>query len=584
MSLLLRLIQKLPAQRRFEGSMLLATVLLGVFAELISLGSVIPFVTAITDIETLKAKLEPYVELTAYTDMTLIILVTAIFFVVVFVSGIVRLYLLKSLYLFSGTIGTDLGRLVFSSVIHAPYSKHIARNSSEVLGGVQKVQAVTSSLIIPTINGLAGLAISIAIISALLWVNPLLAMSGAVIFVSLYLIIASLAKAHLRKVSRTLASAISLRTKTVQEGLGAIREIKLDGLENRCVADFSLHDSAIRDAGVKYQLINGSPRILIEVLGIGLLAILSCLMILGSGEDNIFTLLPTLAAFAVGAQRLIPLLQQVYSGWAAYSTQYNSLQDVLDLVEEDNAGVTRKPVKIEVGSNLIELDGVSFSYVDGGAQVEALHQITMKIRPGEKLGIVGPSGSGKSTFLDIILGLLEPTSGRIKFGHIKKSVAMNGSLKGPELVVAHVPQEIYLTDDTILNNITLGAKDVDYVLLERVIDQCCLRELIEKSRDGVQSIVGERGKALSGGQRQRIGLARALYKKPSLLVLDEATSALDTLTERKIMRNLYDDQNLTMIAVAHKFETLNKCDRLVELVNGQVSGHFSYESYLAVIR
>jgi ATP-binding cassette subfamily B protein len=287
------------------------------------------------------------------------------------------------------------------------------------------------------------------------------------------------------------------------------------------------------------------------------------------------TLLPTVGAFALGAQKLMPLLQQVYAGWSAAINSQPSVDDVLDLLEFEPLPSSSADIPFR---SAIRLERVDFAYDGGDAPTTVLHGIDLVIRRGEKIGIVGSTGSGKSTLVDIVMGLLPPSVGVLRVDDVAV-VAANADAW--QRHIAHVPQSIYLSDASIAENIAFGCApaEIDSERLEAVARIACIHEHVAALPQGYATVVGERGVRLSGGQRQRIGIARALYKQVDVLVLDEATSALDDQTEREVMRGIFAAAaDTTVIMIAHRLTTLRDCDRILHLGSGRILRETGYDA------
>jgi len=301
--------------------------------------------------------------------------------------------------------------------------------------------------------------------------------------------------------------------------------------------------------------------------------------VLVSGSGGIAAALPVLGALALGAQRLLPLLQQVYSGWTISMGNRQALFDVLGLLDEPLAVAPdlAQPLAM-TPPQLIEFAGVGFRYTEETSWV--LRDFSLSVPMGTRVGIVGKTGSGKSTVMDLLMGLIEPTEGEIK---IDGRCLDEGSRRAWQRQIAHVPQAIYLSDASIAENIAFGA-DRDAIEMERVREaarRAELHDFIESLPEGYGTIVGERGVRLSGGQRQRIGIARALYKQASVIVFDEATSALDNQTEAAVMRSIFGlREDLTVFIIAHRLSTVEGCDLVVSLSNGRIDRVGTYDEVI----
>ena len=281
--------------------------------------------------------------------------------------------------------------------------------------------------------------------------------------------------------------------------------------------------------------------------------------------------LPVLGAFALGAQRLLPAMQQTYSGWSSLKGYSTDLEGVLEMLQQPLPTVLEVNKKLVLNSEICFFD-VCFSYGQGSKGV--LNDLSLKIERGQRVGFIGSTGSGKSTTVDLLMGLLYPIKGQIFVDGLDlHDPAHPERLLAWRSAIAHVPQTIYLADSSIAENIAFGVsrQQIDFDRLQLAAKQAQIASFIEASPDGYNSFVGERGIRLSGGQRQRLGIARALYKQAQVLILDEATSALDNDTEQAVMDAINQlDRNLTVVMIAHRLSTVAKCDRVIRLDHGRV--------------
>ena len=353
--------------------------------------------------------------------------------------------------------------------------------------------------------------------------------------------------------------------KALQEGLGGIRDVLLDGTQPAYCQIYQRADAPLRRAQASITFISQSPRFVMESIGMVLFAALALGMTQGS--MGVLTALPTLGALALGAQRLLPALQQGYAAWSSIIGYQSSTQEVLELLDQ--------PLPHEASQSLpahlpfkksIQFDSVKFRYTTESPWV--LDDLSFNISKGTRVGFVGKTGSGKSTCLDLLMGLLLPLSGRIT---VDGNVLDQRNLRSWQRNIAHVPQAIYLADTTLAENIAFGVtpEKIDMKRVREAARQAHIADFIESSPQGYQALVGERGIRLSGGQRQRIGIARALYKQAAVLVFDEATSALDHETEKAVMEAIEGlSADLTILIVAHRLTTLKKCTQIIDLNHG----------------
>ena len=288
-------------------------------------------------------------------------------------------------------------------------------------------------------------------------------------------------------------------------------------------------------------------------------------------RDSSIGIIPLLGALAVASQRLLPALQQIYRGWTLLKGNSAAIQGVLEMLNLPMVPrVSTQP--LQLNQSIVFAD-VCFKYNNNASEI--LNDINFEIKVGERVGIIGVTGSGKSTIVDILMGLLVPTSGSV----LIDGLDLNDP-RHPERVeswrssIAHVPQSIFLSDSSIAENIAFGVPtdEIDWSRLRRAAYQAKLTDLIDLKPEEFNSFVGERGVRLSGGQRQRIGIARALYKNAQVLVLDEATSALDSFTESEVMDALQGlGGEITIIMIAHRITTLERCDQVLRVGDGFVN-------------
>jgi len=392
-------------------------------------------------------------------------------------------------------------------------------------------------------------------------------------FGSIYVVVVLVACSRLVRHSECINQEQNQVLKALQEGLGGIRDVLIDGSQATYCNIYRKADLPLRRASANIAIISGSPRFGIEALGMMLIAVLA--YSLAGSSANITNAIPVLGALALGAQRLLPVLQQAYSSWISMRGGQASLDEVLNLLDQPlpfHADETSAPIPF---NHNITLNKLAFKYTESTPWV-LKPNLNFSIAKGSRVGFIGATGSGKSTLLDIIMGLLEPTEGSLAIDDISISGMNNRSWQAH---ISHVPQAIFLADTSIAENIAFGVPvgEIDYARVRQAAQKAQIDQTIESWSKQYDTLVGEQGVRLSGGQRQRIGIARALYKKSDVIVFDEATSALDNDTERAVMEaieNLGDE--LTVIIVAHRLTTLKNCTQIVELEDGKILRIGSY--------
>ena len=554
-----------PARRR-QFLAVLALMLLASLVELATIGSVVPLLTILAGQEGVRPLpglmgLAPLAGLAGRLDLA-----AAAFISMLLLAATLRLALTWSTQQFTLRFGHDLAVAIHERILSQPYSFHTQQNSSEVLAVADKVQVLVSDVFLQLMYSATAAITALFIVAALVSVDPATALGLAAMFSLFYLLVTTLAASRMARNSAQSAQAYGRRTKIVQESVGAIRDVIIDGTQAAFVDAFARANWRLARARASTGFVAAAPRYVIEAVGMTLIALLA--LWLSSREGSFGAAVPILGAVAVGSMRLLPYLQQVHHGWTILSGNRAVAGDVLrwlDLPVE--AGPGPAPAAVPALRRSIVLEGVSFRYA--GRRRPAVERLSLDIPFGSKLALVGRTGSGKSTTADILMGLLEPSSGRILIDGTE--------LAGPARIawrhnIAHVPQAIFLADSTIAENIAFGvpAAAADPDRLRRAVEQAQLDEVIAALPDGLDTLIGERGIRLSGGQRQRVGIARALYKDAAILVLDEATSALDEATEAAVMQALTAPSDRTVILIAHRSSTLRWCDRLIELDQGRL--------------
>ena len=575
--LLGRLWRHISPRRRGQFGLLLVLMVLASCAEIFSIGTTLPFLGIFVAPERVfeHAAVQPIIQALGLTaPKQLLLPLTITFGVAALIAGTMRLLLLWANTRLSFAIGADLSINIYRRTLYQPYLVHCARNSSEVISGISsKANGVIQSIILPALMLISSSVILIAVLVAILAVEPVMALMTFSGFGLLYVLIMRLTRKRLLIDSQCMARESVEVIKSLQEGLGGIRDVLIDGSQATYCQIYRQADLRLRRAQGRSVFISNSPRYGVEALGMLCITVLA--YTLSQQADGIIKVIPVLGALALGAQRLLPALQQVYGSWVNIQSGQAALQDTLNLLDQPLPDYADQPSSKPLPfKQSISLNQLGFRYDPQAPYV--LKQVNLTIAKGGCVGFIGVTGSGKSTLLDIVMGLLEPTEGTLAVDGQTVTVF---NCRAWQAHIAHVPQTVFLADSTIEENIAFGVSmdKIDHERVKRAAQQAQLADSIESWPKQYQTFVGERGIRLSGGQRQRIGIARALYKQADIIIFDEATSALDSETELAVMQAIEGlSKDLTLLIIAHRLSTLKNCMQIVELGDGQIKKISTY--------
>jgi len=573
-----RLWRHISLNRRKQFIWLLALMMLASVLETVGIGLLLPFLSILLDPEQIfyNSLAQPFINFLGFTKPEqLLAPFTFVFALTLLVAGLMRVILFWSQIRISHGVGADLSISIYRKTLYQPYSVHISRNSSEVITTIsQKSSHAVSNIVFPIFTIINSIFMSCLILTLLFLINFELTV---VLFASLggvYLLVMKTANKYLIINGRRANVEQTRVIKMLREGLGGIRDIVIDGTQEVYCTQYKSADVPLRRAHANTQIIGGTPRFIVE--SVSVTAIVLFAFVLSGGEDGLQNVIPALGTLILGAQKILPLLQQFYYSFTNIVSGQPSLEETLSFLEQkvpNYISKNRSAEQMSFKSN-IEIRSVGFGYSENKPAI--LNDISLVIPKGIKIGFIGTTGSGKSTLLDIIMGLLSSTQGGLLIDKILVTTE-NDFLWRKH--ISHVPQAIFLSDTTIKENIAFGVliEEIDMARVRDAASKAQISQTIESWDGGYNAKVGERGVRLSGGQRQRIGIARALYKQADVIVLDEATSALDNKTETNVMEaieNMSDE--VTVIIVAHRLTTLKNCSQIVELEDGHIKNVGSY--------
>jgi ABC-type multidrug transport system fused ATPase/permease subunit len=555
---------RMSQSRRRQLFIVLVLMFFGAIAELATIGAVIPFIA-------LLAKTPGQAHgsfLTAILPARHAVPIAATLFVFFAVlAGIVRLILARETRRFTFRLGHELAVEIQRRVLFQPLTFHIHRNSSTLLTALNKTEILVYDVLLPFMYAVIGGTMAICIIVLLLFVAPLTAIAVAIAFALTYGLVSALLRKRLAANSKVMETAFDARLQVVQESLGGIRDVIIDNSQSTYLNEFRSIDSRLADARATNQVVALAPRYAIEM--VGMIVIAGIALIAADRPGGLAAALPVLGALALGAQRLLPLVQEVYTGWSTLEGQRSTFRQIIELLAlpvEEPGDELVAPLEFRRD---ITLEKVHFSYATRDRP--ALEGVSLTVPRGAMLALIGPTGSGKSTLLDVLMGLLEPDQGRI---FIDDMPLERAARRRWHRTIAHVPQSIFLADSTIARNIALGLPDIppDREQIMEAAKKAQLHDFVLSLPAGYETTVGERGVRLSGGQRQRLGLARAIYKGAPVMILDEATSALDDETEAAVIASLeaLRREGRTIVIVAHRASTIRNCDLVARLDRGRL--------------
>jgi ATP-binding cassette, subfamily B, bacterial PglK len=562
-----------PYGRRRLLLVFLLLLLQGVF-QIIGVSSIYPFLALAADPETFRNSY--------YGDWVLSIMPEMANDTLLFWAGVLAVSML--LLSNAANLLSEIGRVSYTRglghwlrvrllrrIANRPYGYFLHRNSGELLKKiVTDVPAYVNGVVLQILEVVTRVITTILIVSFLIYLSPVVSVGATLFFGTVYGIAFLLLRGLRSRVSLRLKAANRGISKHANQLIGGIKPAKVHEVVDVFIKDFSSHSEDQAKAAAWVPIIGNGMRYLIEPLAFGGLVVL--VLVLSGGQGSFASLVPTLGVMALAGYRLLPAVQGIYGSMNAISTHRHTVEEIEEeFRDEGSQSMPRKRAKrVEGGSSLpplsraIEARNIQFRYQ--GSTSAIFENLTFRIPAQVSFAIVGRTGTGKSTLVDLLLGLHAPTSGQII---VDGEQITQENASSWRTQVGYVPQDIFLLDGTIAANIAFGVSQEE-------VDPCRLRESAERAQilkfieddlpGGFDTLVGERGVRLSGGQKQRIGLARALYRRPRVLILDEATSSLDVDTEASLVDALEElHGELTMIVIAHRLSTIERCDVRLDL-------------------
>jgi ABC-type multidrug transport system fused ATPase/permease subunit len=565
-SSLAKLFRTLHGRGRRRIARIVLLTVLGACTELLTVGAVVPFLSLLA-IGPSGGHLQWFEKimsvLGAHGSQEELLAATILLCAAAVASGILRFLLAWDTQRFVSDFGQRLSVEVQRRMLLQPYSWQVRHNSSDQLAAISKVELVTDAVLRSLMQASAASLLVLVVLVFLLQLAPLATIGAGVVLGGAYTLLGVLSRTRLESYSKVIRGAYQRRIRILQEARGGIRDVILDASQSRVLAEFRSTNMQLVRARANAILVPAIPRSLIEPAGVILIAMLA--LFLSEREGGLSAALPILGALALGAQRLLPLVQQLYHGWSSVALHRHVIEDVVELLALplETAAVDIAPMRFEQS---IQFRNVRYSYPDRSDS--AVDGLSFEITRGSRVAFVGETGSGKSTTADLLMGLLEPSVGEILVDGVMLTNANRQSWRAN---IAHVPQMLFVADATIAENIAFMTK-IDTERVHAVAKIAQLDDFIRSLPNGYETRVGERGAQLSGGQRQRLAIARAVYKQTPLLVFDEATNALDSATEAAVLQALHglQEEGRTIVIIAHRDTSTLGCDLVLRLHRGRL--------------
>jgi ATP-binding cassette subfamily C protein len=495
------------------------------------------------------------------------------------IGNLVSVWSIKMKTKFVWELNSRLSTSLLRKYLSLPYSYFLDHNSSDLVKNIlTEVNLLSGEFLNSILTVIEGAVMSLVIFVMLLVVNPTMTLTTLLVLSIIYLVIYLVFSRRLKRAGRERIAENRARFKSVGEAIGGIKYTKVLGKESYFINDYLVHAKRFSKLQTWYRVIGKTPRYIMEIVAFGgIIGVVLFFIRSGKMSDNI---IPLIGLFAFAGYRLLPALQNVYDSFTVFrfnrevlnKIHYDMKEGALEGVDVDISESRVEPLKFE---REIKLSNIDFSYQ--GDRKKVLKDINIEIKKGTSVGIVGTTGSGKTTLVDVVMGLLTPTTGEI---FIDKTKVDSNNVRNWQSNLGYVPQDIFLSDNSITKNIAFGYEDedIDVEQVKKVAEMANIHEFIENELpDKYDTIIGERGVRLSGGQRQRIGIARALYHNPEVLIFDEATSALDNVTEKSVLEAIETVSKLkTMIIIAHRLTTVENCDIVYLMDDGEVVDSGTY--------
>ncbi len=572
-----------PSQRK-RFYLLQFLVILMAFMEIVGVASIIPFMSLVGDMSLLQQ--DPFYS-HAYqvsgikSESEFVFLLGVGVVIILFISASVSIFTSWKLSMFGTQVGSELSTRLYNHFLKQNWLFHASGNTAIITKKiVTETNRVSGGVILPLMQMNARIVFALFMIISIFIYNPKVAIVGTTFIASLYFILFSMVKSRIERDGKAISTTFAKRFLLVNEAFGGIKDVLLLGRAKGFIKSFNQSSKKLAYSQGMITTLAQAPRFFIEVLAFSLMIAIT-LYLFNSYDGNLGMILPTLSLYALAAFKLLPALHNIYANFTTMKSNiaaFQSIKNDLDAsIITETSAFEAESGRLHIKQQ-ISLEDITFTYP--GQTKSTLKEVSIKIPVNSVVGIVGPSGSGKSTLINIILGLINPQIGELKVDGV---VINNKNLRSWQNTIGFVAQNIFLSDRSIAENVAFGISKnkIDLNRVDHAIKLSHLTNLVQSYETGIYTEVGERGVQLSGGQSQRIGIARALYNKAELLVFDEATSSLDGISEKKVMEAIHEfGGKKTIIMVAHRIKTVQNCDQIFYIDEGQVTDHGTYKELI----
>lgn len=565
----------LPEEGR-KMKYLFILMIMASFFELLAAASIMPFIVVISDPTIIEKKDLIFFLFNVFSfknNDSFIIALGCLVFILVIIGNGFRAFTQYSIARFVHSQTSIISTRMLEVYFHKPYSwflnKDIPKLENNLLIETHKFSAF---VLLPALQIVVNSTVSLFFALLLFYINPTIAFFSIVFVGGTYAMLYRFLRKKRANLGKERMSAQSNSFKIVKESLGGIKEVKVFGLEKSQIKKFSNSAKSVSEKIANIQITAEMPGYIFQGIAFGgIVAILLIMKVFNKQEMS--EILPLLAVYAYSGLRLAPSFQKIYVSLTHLNTSKPIIEEIESVLLTENYVLQNNKVDSNHQKLLltekIQLANISFKYKSSSTPV--FENVDLTIRKNSQIGFMGTTGAGKTTMLDIFLGLLPTDSGEILIDDVLLSA---DNLRSWQTMIGYVPQFVFLLDDSIAVNIAFGIPDeeIDIEKVKMAAKAAQLDGFIENElKNGYYTRIGERGVRLSGGQRQRLGLARALYREPSILILDEATNALDKTTEESILNNLCTlVKTKTIIIVSHHIDTLKYCDDIFMFEKGKI--------------